>query len=114
LLITSRKNIREDDLNKSNIIIINCMDLYYQQIFSNMLFDCFKNMGVPIESFEISPIKEAMERAFEIVNSDDNAIMLLFKGEILSREFRALVLPARFISSVKYPNHRRVYEVKDT
>jgi hypothetical protein len=114
LLITSRKSIREDDLKKSDIIIINCMDLYYQQIFSNMLFDCFKNMGVPIESFEISPIKEAMERAFEIVNSDDNAIMLLFKGEILSREFRALVLPARFISSVKYPNHRRVYEVKDT
>jgi len=109
LLITSKKNRRKKDIEKSDILIINCMDLYYQQIFSDIL----NKSEIPIESSGILPIKDAMERAFEIVNSGDKAIMLLFKGGTLSKEFQALVFPAIFFNSVEYKDPRRIYEVKD-
>lgn len=124
LLITLRNYAREHDLEKSDIIIINCMDLYYQQQESSCLSELGEIM-IPPEAididgdgkhimFNILQIKDAMNKAFEIVKSCDKAMMLFFDGKRLSGEFRALVFPANFISCVKYEDHRRVYEIKNT
>ncbi len=115
LLITLRKYADEDDLKKSDIIIINCMDLYYQSLFSSCLSELGEIM-IDVDKrivFNILQIKDAMDKAFEIVKSCDNAMMLFFDGERLSGEFRALVYPASFIKScVKFEDPKRVYEIK--
>ncbi len=118
LLITLRKYADEHDLKKSDIIIINCMHLYYQQLFSSFLSELGERM-IEVDSkrivFNVLQIKDAMDKAFEIVKSCDNAMMLFFDGERLSGGFRALVFPASFIKScVKFEDHRRVYEIKNT
>ncbi len=118
LLITLRKYADEHNLKKSDIIIINCMHLYYQQLFSSFLSELGEIM-IEVDSkrivFNILQIKDAMDKAFEIVKSRDNAMMLFFDGERLSGGFRALVFPASFIKNcVKFEDHRRVYEIKNT
>ncbi|WAM22757.1 MAG: hypothetical protein OI715_01265 (plasmid) [Candidatus Methanoperedens sp.] len=125
LLINLRSQSDENHLEKADIIIINCMDLYYQQTVSSMLSD-LGEIIIPPEAididcdskhivFNILQIKDAMDKAFEIVKSCDKAMMLLFDGKRLSGGFRALVFPASFISScIKYDDHRKLYEIKIT
>lgn len=114
LLITLRKYADKHHLGKSDIIIIDSIDLYYQQQFLGCLSEVGETMIYGDIVFNILHIKDAMDKAFEIVKSCDNAMMLFFDGDKLSGGFRALVFPARYINYIKYEYPRRVYEIKNT
>ena len=104
LLITARHYCREGDLKKADMIIINSSDLYFQNIFLG-----FTNVALPV--------KDAIERAFEIVNSGEKAIvqfrlpMLFSPREVEARKVFAFVMGESSIPFVK-SSELRVHEIR--
>jgi hypothetical protein len=116
ILITAKHYRRKDDFEKADIIFINCSELYFQNIFlgfTNDYCQAFEPQYVAL------PVKDAIERAFEIVNSGEKAIVL-FKlpmpfspREGDAREVLALAKGESSVSFVK-SSEPRVHEIKPT
>ncbi len=112
-LITAKHYCREDDLEKADIIIINVGDLYYQNIFASFTNDDLQ----AFKPYVALPLKDAIENAFEIVNSGEKAIVQFWlpmpfsPREVDARKVLALAVAESSVSCVK-SSEPRVHEIK--
>jgi len=114
ILITAKHYCRKDDFEKADIIIINGSDLYFQNIFSHFINDASHAVK---PQYVVLPLKDAIDRAFKIVKSGENAIVIVMlpmpfsPQEVYAREVSALAIGESSVSCVK-SSEPRVHEKK--